>query len=168
MMADLTGLGRRTLWAVTSGKENYMMDSYILLMGTLDEIIGLKDYKIMDFLYKSIGHYSIARKCTIIENHISIYFGISKDLMISNTRKKEVIRARMLCYKLEFKYTNITITDIAKRFDKASHATVLSALRRFDNLKDTRDPWLSVYNELDKHFSEIWKMNNVNLRKPYE
>jgi len=166
-LSKLTGLGTKVLWSITSGKNDYKMNSYILVMGTIDEIIGVKNYSALNIPYKAINKYGIVKKCDTIENVVSDYIGISKEFMKSKSRFTEQIKARMYCYALELKFTRISKSDVADRFG-LDHATILNALKRFNNLIDTKDPLVSDYDELYKVFEKRWNKENINLKESNE
>lgn len=85
-----------------------------------------------------------------IQKIISEYFNIPIELIISKTRKREIVQARQLTMYFSKKYTKSSLATIGLHCGNKDHATVLHACKTVSNLTDT-DKKFSIYvNELDK------------------
>ena len=63
---------------------------------------------------------------------VSTYFRISQDALLSNSRKREIVYARQLCfYVLRNKY-NLTFSKIGSIFNGKDHTTVMHGYQMFE------------------------------------
>lgn len=72
-----------------------------------------------------------------IKNTVCNYFGITSDLLTSNTRKREIVQARQIAMYLSRSYVKISLDSIGSQIGKKSHATVLHACTAVNDLKST-------------------------------
>lgn len=63
--------------------------------------------------------------------------GIDQDLLMSSTRKREVVQARQIAMYFAKQYTKSSLATIGKAIGKKDHATVLHANKVVNNLSDT-------------------------------
>jgi len=81
------------------------------------------------------------------------------DLILdTKSRKREIVYARCVYYKLCVDYTSKTRTDIGKELNR-DHATVHHGLKIFENIKMYADPQFNIYLELKS------KLDTLNLIK---
>lgn len=94
--------------------------------------------------------------CESIKLDASIFLEIDLRLLESNTRKAEVVEARMMIWKFIKEYYNAySLVKLAKMFNK-NHATVIHALRKFDD-----------YYLTDKKFSLRYEKLALHLKSKY-
>jgi transcriptional regulator with XRE-family HTH domain len=163
-IAKLSGINRETISYIINGKNKYYVDTYIAVMGTVNELVGLKNYSALNFPYRAINKYCSTKKCESIEFIVATYLGISVEYMKAHARNTIQVKARMYCYDFELRYTRISKSDIADRFG-LDHATILNALKRLDNLLDTGDPLIEDYYDLLDTFDEKWKKTDNKITK---
>lgn len=163
-ISKLTGINRDTISYIINGKTCYKIDTYIMVMGTVNELIGQKNYSALNFPYRAINKYCSVKKCESIESIVATYLGISIEYMKSHTRYEIQVKARMYCYDFELKYTKIAKSDVANRFG-LDHATILNALNRLNNLLDTGDPLVADYYDLLDDFDKKWDRINNKIKR---
>ncbi len=76
-----------------------------------------------------------------IQKVVCDYFNIPIDLVLSKTRKREIVQARQVAMFFSKSLTKSSLTTIGSRIGGKDHATVLHACKTVNNLIDT-----------DKHF----------------
>ena len=76
-----------------------------------------------------------------IQKVVCDYFGIPIDLVLSKTRKREIVQARQVAMFFSKTLTKSSLTTIGSRIGGKDHATVLHACKTVNNLIET-----------DKHF----------------
>ncbi len=93
-----------------------------------------------------------AREISIdyIQKVISEYFNIPIELIISKTRKREIVQARQLTMYFSKKYTKSSLATIGLHCGNKDHATVLHACKTVSNLTETDKKFSIFVNELDK------------------
>ena len=84
----------------------------------------------------------------IVERHT----GISKDVMSSRTRKREILQARFTYYKLTQIYTKYSLSEIGQFVNYPDHSTVLNGIKTINDLLDTNK---SIKKEFELMRSEI-------------
>lgn len=72
-----------------------------------------------------------------IKNVVSNYFGISNELLLSKTRKREIVQARQIAMYLCRNYTNNSLETIGSQLGGKNHATVLYACNTVCDLMAT-------------------------------
>ncbi len=72
-----------------------------------------------------------------IKSAVCNYFGISSDMLLSSTRKREVVQARQIAMYLSRNLTNCSLDAIGVQIGGKNHATVLYACNTVCDLKDT-------------------------------
>ncbi len=85
-----------------------------------------------------------------IQKIISDYFNIPVEMIVSKTRKREIVQARQLAMFFSKKYTKSSLATIGLHCGNKDHATVLHACKTVSNLVDTDKQFNSYVNELDK------------------
>lgn len=85
-----------------------------------------------------------------IQKVICDYFNLPVELMISKTRKREIVQARQLAMYFSKKLTKASLATIGLHCGNKDHATVLHACRTVNNLQDTDKQFKSYIDELEK------------------
>jgi chromosomal replication initiator protein len=73
----------------------------------------------------------------IIITETARYFGIPEDLIIGQNRQKNISYARQVAMYLCRTLVNTSLEDIGSRFDNRNHSTVLSSIRKIEDLVKT-------------------------------
>jgi|TARA_R100000278_G_C5472362_1_gene164935 hypothetical protein len=73
---------------------------------------------------------------------------------MERSRKREVVYARMIVYKILMDFHKFTLARVGRLFGK-NHATVLHAQRSFDNLIAQDEAFCNAFNSILKEYSEI-------------
>ena len=84
-----------------------------------------------------------------IENAVSQITGIHREVMHMKTRKREILEARQFVISFARKYKLGTLTYIGTYFNK-SHATVINACSKIEDLRQTDKDISKMYNEIEK------------------
>ena len=79
-----------------------------------------------------------------IQKVVSDYFNVPINILISKTRKREVVQARQLAMYFSKLHTKSSLASIGLQCGNRDHATVLHACRTVNNLIDT-DKQFKVY-----------------------
>ena len=69
------------------------------------------------------------------------------ELMLSPTRKREIVEARQMAMKMAKEFTTASLQLIGNEVGGKDHATVLHACKTVDNLCDTDKSYLGRYSE---------------------
>jgi chromosomal replication initiator protein len=85
-----------------------------------------------------------------IQKVISDYFNIPVEMIVSKTRKREIVQARQLAMFFSKKYTKSSLATIGLHCGNKDHATVLHACKTVSNLVDTDKQFSNYVSELDK------------------
>ncbi len=72
-----------------------------------------------------------------IKNTVSNYFGITNEIMLSNSRKREIVQARQIAMYLCRHLTNTSLDSIGAEMGGKNHATVLYACNTVCDLMAT-------------------------------
>ena len=85
-----------------------------------------------------------------IRNTVSDYFGISNELMLSNTRKREIVQARQIAMYLCRNLTEKSLTAIGAELGGKNHATVLHACDTVNDLMATDRSFRQYVTDIEK------------------
>ncbi|HRZ43069.1 MAG TPA: chromosomal replication initiator protein DnaA [Bacteroidales bacterium] len=85
-----------------------------------------------------------------IQKVICDYFNLPVELMVSKTRKREIVQARQLAMYFSKKLTKASLATIGLHCGNKDHATVLHACRTVNNLQDTDKQFKTYIDELEK------------------
>lgn len=72
-----------------------------------------------------------------IKKTVCDYFGITPEILLSNTRKREIVQARQIAMYLSRNMTNTSLDSIGSQIGGKNHATVLYACNTVCDLMDT-------------------------------
>lgn len=85
-----------------------------------------------------------------IKEVVCARYGISLSEVISKSRKREVVEARYICYKLLKEHTRFSLASIGQIFGGFDHATVLHGIITINNLIETNKGVRDTYQEIHK------------------
>lgn len=85
-----------------------------------------------------------------IQKVICDYFNLPVELMVSKTRKREIVQARQLAMYFSKKLTKASLATIGLHCGNKDHATVLHACRTVNNLQETDKHFKTYIDELEK------------------
>lgn len=81
--------------------------------------------------------------------------GADRDKIFSQSKLREVVFARHMCYNVLFIHTPITFTKLGIVFNKASHSSVSIAMMKFQDLIDTSKKHAAIYADVVKKVKEM-------------
>lgn len=85
-----------------------------------------------------------------IQKIVCDYFNIPIDLVLSKTRKREIVQARQVAMFFSKSLTKSSLTTIGSRIGGKDHATVLHACKTVNNLIDTDKHFRLQIDEIEK------------------
>jgi len=85
-----------------------------------------------------------------IQKVVCDYFGIPIDLVLSKTRKREIVQARQVAMYFSKNLTKSSLTTIGSRIGGKDHATVLHACKTVNNLIETDKYFRLQIEEIEK------------------
>jgi chromosomal replication initiator protein len=85
-----------------------------------------------------------------IQKVVSDYFNLPIDLMVSRTRKREIVQARQIAMYFSKKLTKASLASIGLHCGNKDHATVLHACRTVNNLVETDKQFRTYIDEIEK------------------
>ena len=72
-----------------------------------------------------------------IQNVVCNYFGIKPEMILSKTRKREIVQARQIAMYLSRNHTKSSLATIGSQIGGKDHATVLHSCNTVSDLMDT-------------------------------
>ena len=96
-----------------------------------DNLISEKDLENMyNFVYQNVKNLTLSKE--LLFSEIFNFFGITKDQLMSRSRKQEVVQARNV-YMLTFKFfSNRSLTSVGNDVYR-DHSTVVHAIKNYKN-----------------------------------
>ncbi len=85
-----------------------------------------------------------------ITETVSNYFQIDSELLLSNTRKREIVQARQIAMYLCRSLINLSLDNIGKEMGGKNHATVLYAYNAVSDLLKVDQSFKNSVNDLEK------------------
>ncbi len=85
-----------------------------------------------------------------IRSTVSEYFGIPNEVLLSNTRKREIVQARQIAMYLCRNMTRKSLNTIGSEFGGKNHATVLHACATVGDLMATDRSFRQYINDIEK------------------
>ncbi|MBN1971735.1 MAG: chromosomal replication initiator protein DnaA [Candidatus Delongbacteria bacterium] len=122
---------------------------------TLNQNESLTIQKAKDVLRGLISQKKVTLNIDKIQDIVSDYFQIKKDLLMSKTRTKEVADARAIAMYLCTTQLNSTTQSIGAHFGGRDHSTVSHAAKKIQELLNEKDP------EISKIYDDI--LHTINL-----
>lgn len=95
-----------------------------------------------------------------IKKTVCSYFNITDDMLLSSTRKREVVQARQIAMYLSRNMTNMSLDSIGAQIGGKNHATVLYACNTVCDLMDTDKTFRQYLSDIEK----ILKTDTVQVR----
>ncbi|MEH0007636.1 MAG: chromosomal replication initiator protein DnaA [Flavobacteriales bacterium] len=89
-----------------------------------------------------------------IQQVVCDYFDMPKDLLVSKTRRREVVQARQLAMFFSKKLTKNSLARIGKQIGNRDHATVLHAVKTVTNLSETDKTFGGYFKELSDRLNQ--------------
>jgi len=95
---------------------------------------------------------------------------IPPDLIQANTRRREVLEPRYMCYWLMRKHTTLTLVQIGVLVGNRDHATVMHGIKVIDNLIETDNGFCAEMETLEARFEGTvkHKLSNILRKNAYE
>lgn len=90
-----------------------------------------------------------------IQNAVCQYFGISEELFISKTRKREIVQARQIAMYLSRNLTKTSLASIGEILGGKDHATVLHACNTVNDLIDTDRNFRSYVHDIERLLNNV-------------
>ncbi|MBQ6573073.1 MAG: chromosomal replication initiator protein DnaA, partial [Bacteroidales bacterium] len=85
-----------------------------------------------------------------IQDTVCGYFGITRDLMLSKTRKREIVQARQIAMYLGRSLTKVSLAAIGSQIGGKDHATVLHACNTVGDLIATDRTFKQYVSDIEK------------------
>ncbi len=90
-----------------------------------------------------------------IRNIVCSHLNISPEVLISNSRKKEIVQARQITMYFSKNLTGLSCAEIGEHFGGKNHATVLYACRIVGNLLETDKNFRGNILEIEKKIRSV-------------
>ena len=88
-----------------------------------------------------------------IQEAVCNYFGISDELFLSKTRKREIVQARQIAMYLSRNLTKTSLSSIGAQIGGKDHATVLHACNTVGDLMDTDRSFRGFVHDIERSLS---------------
>ncbi len=85
-----------------------------------------------------------------IQNTVSEYYNVKKELIQSPSRKREIVQARQVIMYFIKKHTELSLSQIGSRVGNRNHATVLHACNTVKNYLDVDKGFRSDLEEIER------------------
>ncbi len=85
-----------------------------------------------------------------IQDTVSEYFNVKKELIQSASRKREIVQARQVTMYFIKKHTELSLSQIGVQVGNRNHATVLHACNTIKNYSDVDKSFRSDLEEIDR------------------
>lgn len=89
----------------------------------------------------------------IIISETARYYGLSEDAIRGQSRQKNTATARQVAMYLCRTLTNMALTDIGHQFEDRNHATVLSSVRKIEDLMRTSPDMSSTIRDINANIN---------------
>ena len=88
-----------------------------------------------------------------IQEAVCNYFGISDDIFLSKTRKREIVQARQIAMYLSRNLTKTSLSSIGAQLGGKDHATVLHACNQVSDLMDTDRSFRGYVHDIERQLN---------------
>ena len=88
-----------------------------------------------------------------IQEVVCSYFGISEEVFLSKTRKREIVQARQIAMYLSRNLTKTSLSSIGAQLGGKDHATVLHACNTVGDLMDTDRSFRSSVHDIERQLN---------------
>lgn len=85
-----------------------------------------------------------------IQKVVCSYFNVQVEMLLSNTRKREIVQARQIAMYFSKNLTKASLATIGAQIGGKDHATVLHACKTVNNLIDTDKRFKNQVDEIEK------------------
>ena len=85
-----------------------------------------------------------------IQEAVCHYFGISDEVFLSKTRKREIVQARQIAMYLSRSLTKTSLSSIGAQLGGKDHATVLHACNTVNDLMDTDRSFRGFVHDIER------------------
>lgn len=85
-----------------------------------------------------------------IQDTVSEFFNVKKDLIQSSSRKREIVQARQVTMYFIKKHTELSLSQIGTHVGNRNHATVLHACNTVKDLSDVDKGFRSDIDEIER------------------
>ena len=89
----------------------------------------------------------------IIISETARYYGITEDAIRGQSRQKNTATARQVAMYLCRTLTNMALTDIGRQFEDRNHATVLSSVRKIEDLMKSSPDMSATIRDINSNIS---------------
>lgn len=83
------------------------------------------------------------------------HFGVSETELLGPSRRERIAHVRQIGYYLANTHTRATLKDIARRFGRMDHTTVISGVRRITQLRETDQDFDRRMSRVEELLAEI-------------
>jgi len=90
-----------------------------------------------------------------IQETVCNYFGITNDIFMSKTRKREIVQARQIAMFLSRNLTKTSLASIGEQLGGKDHATVLHACNTVNDLIDTDRSFRGYVHDIEKILTTV-------------
>ena len=88
-----------------------------------------------------------------IQEAVCSYFGISDEMFLSKTRKREIVQARQIAMYLSRNLTKTSLSSIGAQLGGKDHATVLHACNQVGDLMDTDRSFRGYVHDIERQLN---------------
>jgi hypothetical protein len=146
-----------TIYAIEKG-EGYTIDSLLTFLCLIDEDRGYTPA----IIYKAVSKYTIKRRCRLVQKIISNKLKLNHKLVNSHFRFLEYLQARYYGFKIMNDYMKVSLTDIARMYNRKSHSSVINGLNELSRWFETHNKLGDKYKEVEE---EVCKALGYELKK---
>lgn len=90
-----------------------------------------------------------------IQEEVCNYFGITQELFLSKTRKREIVQARQIAMYLSRNLTKTSLSSIGAQIGGKDHATVLHACNTVSDLIDTDRNFRGYVHDIENSLTAV-------------
>ena len=88
-----------------------------------------------------------------IQDEVCSYFGITREMFLSKTRKREIVQARQIAMYLSRNLTKTSLSSIGTQLGGKDHATVLHACNTVSDLIDTDRSFRGFVRDIERQLT---------------
>ena len=146
-----------TIYAIEEGK-GYTIDSLLTFLCLIDEDRGYTPA----IIYKAVSKYTLKRRCRLVQKIIAKKLQLNPILVSSHFRYIEFLQARYYGFKIMNDYVGVSLTDIARMYNRKSHSSVINGLNELNRWFETRNKLGDKYKDIE---AEVCKALGYELKK---
>lgn len=88
-----------------------------------------------------------------VKNAVCEYFSISRDMLVSKSRKRQIVQARQIAMYMTRQHINCSLSTIGAEMGGKDHATVLHACTTVEDLMSTDRSFRQYVSDIEKMLS---------------